>query len=183
MVAAIIGASATVLVAIITYIFTYVSNRRLSLWQERLARTTAQLKDFYGPLFALSQAGDRTWKLLLRKGYGHSRESIAQAENGDLWVLWVTEVFQPINNKMSSIIVGHADLLIDDSMPECLLNFCAHASGYDAVIKRWQAGNRTEMFSIVDWPKDLNKYLETSFGTLKKEQQNLIGLINKTSAA
>jgi len=181
MVAAIIGASATVLVAIITYALTYVSNRRLRLWQERLARTNAQLKDFYGPLFALSQSGQRTWRLLLSKTYGRSREEIAQAENGDLWVLWVTEVFQPINEKMASIIVEHADLLIDNKMPECLLNLCAHAAGYGAVIKRWQEGNRTEMFSIVDWPKDLNEYLETSFGTLKAEQQRLIGLINKTS--
>jgi hypothetical protein len=180
MVAAIIGASATILVAIITYALTYVSSRRLSLWQKRLERTNNQLKDFYGPLLALSETSDRTWKLLSGR-YGHSRERIAREENGDLWVLWVTEIFQPINKKMSGIIIEHADLLKGDSMPECLLNFCAHASGYDAIIKRWQSGNRTEMYSIADWPKDLNEYLETSFSKLKEEQQDLIGRLNKTS--
>jgi hypothetical protein len=82
---------------------------------------------------------------------------------------------------MSDIIIEHSDLLRGDSMPECLLNVGAHASGYEAIIKRWQSGNRTEMYSIVDWPRDLNEYLEVSFSKLKQEQQDLIGRINKAS--
>jgi hypothetical protein len=180
MVAAVITASATILVAIITYALTYVSNRRLSLWQKRLERTNSQLKEFYGPLYALSETSNRTWKLLSEK-YGHSRERIAREDNGDLWVVWITDVFQPINRKMSGIIVDHADLLRGDSMPEYLLNFCAHTSGYDAVIKRWESGNRTEMFSIANWPKDLGEHLEASFTKLKEEQQDLLNRITKAS--
>jgi hypothetical protein len=179
MVAVVITASATILVAIITYALTYVSNRRLTLWQKRLERTDSQLKDFYGPLLALSETSNKTWKLLSEK-YGHSRARIAREDKGDLWVLWVTDIFQPLNRKMSDIIVERADLLRGDSMPECLLNLCAHTSGYGAVIKRWESGNRDEMFSIVDWPKDLSKYLEASFTALKEEQQYLLNL-TKTS--
>lgn len=180
MVATIITASATILVAIITYALTYVSNRSLSLWEKRLERANSQLEDFYGPLLALSETSNKTWKSLSEK-YGHSRETIVHEDNGDLWILWVTDIFQPINRKMSGIIVEHADLLRGDSMPPCLLDFCAHTSGYDAVIKRWESGNRTEMFSIVNWPKELSKYLEDSFTELKEEQQDLLNRITKAS--
>jgi hypothetical protein len=177
---AIIAGLATVAVAILTYFFTYINNRIQNSWQTRLERTDAQLKDFYGPLLALSQTSDRTWRLLMKE-YKNDLEKLIREDNGDLWVLWVTEIFQPINKKMSSIIVEHADLLAGDSMPECLLNLVAHTSGYDATIERWKKGDRKEMFSIVDWPDNLTKYLETSFTKLKEEQQDLIGRINKAS--
>jgi hypothetical protein len=173
MLAAIIGAIATVLAVILTYLSTYLNNSRLSRWQKRLDRTNSQLKYFYGPLLSLSETSDRTWKLLSEK-YDHSRERIAREQRGKLWISWVIEVFQPINKEMQRIIVDHADLLIGDEMPRCLLDFCAHTSGYDVIIKRWQAGNRTEMYSIANWPKDLQEYLRTSFAELKKDQQSLI---------
>ena len=62
MMVAVIGAIAAIGVAIITYVMTYVSSRRMGLWEKRLERTNSQLKDFYGPLLALSGASDKFWK-------------------------------------------------------------------------------------------------------------------------
>jgi hypothetical protein len=87
---------------------------------------------------------------------------------------------QPPNNKMMDIIFEHADLLIEDKIHPCLLEFSAHVAGYEVVIKRWQEGDRTAMYSVVDWPSGLLDYLRQSFQSLKAEQRLLL---DKTSRA
>ncbi len=96
MLVAVIGAIAAVLVAIITYALTSASSRDLSMWEKQLERSNSQPKDFYGPLLALSQASDEFWKDLSAK-HEHSREKMTHEQAGDLWIQWITEVFQPTN--------------------------------------------------------------------------------------
>jgi len=81
MLVAVIGAIAAILVAIITYALTSASSRNLSMWEKRLERTNSQLKDFYGPLLALSQASDEFWKDLSTK-HGDSREKMIREQGG-----------------------------------------------------------------------------------------------------
>jgi hypothetical protein len=69
------------------------------------------------------------------------------------------------------VIINKAYLLIEDEMPQCLLDFCAHKAGYDVVIERWKQGDYTEHLSVVRHPGDaLLDYLQRSFIELKRKQ-------------
>jgi hypothetical protein len=69
------------------------------------------------------------------------------------------------------VIINKAHLLIEDEMPSCLLEFCAHKAGYDVLIERWKEGDYAEHLSVVRHPGDnLLDYLQRSFIELKREQ-------------
>jgi hypothetical protein len=69
------------------------------------------------------------------------------------------------------VIINKAYLLIEDEMPQCLLDFCAHKAGYDVVIERWKQGGYAEHLSVVRHPGDaLLDYLQRSFIELKRKQ-------------
>ena len=53
---------ATIILAFIGYLVTYLNNLKLSQRTERLERINRQLGELYGPLFALTQSSDRAWK-------------------------------------------------------------------------------------------------------------------------
>jgi hypothetical protein len=91
MLAAIIGAIGVVAAAIVTYVLTYLLNRGQSLWQKRLERSNAQLKQLYGPLLSLAESSERSWKMFGEK-YGEGREKMIREEGGDVWISWVTDV-------------------------------------------------------------------------------------------
>jgi hypothetical protein len=68
-------------------------------------------------------------------------------------------------------MIGRAHLLIEDEMPECLLQFLAHKAGYDVLTRRWRDGDFSEHLSVVRHPGDeLYDYLHRSFTRLKREQ-------------
>lgn len=182
MLAAVIAAIATVAAAIITYALTYYFNRRQSLWEKRLERTNAQLKQLYGPLLSLAESADRIWEVFSQR-YGGGREGIIREEGGDVWISWITDVFQPPNNKMMDIIFEHADLLVEDEIPQPLLDFSAHVAGYGVLIKRWQKGDKTDMYSGMNWPPGLLDYLRQSFVNLKAEQRLLLDKTSRASSA
>lgn len=83
-------------------------------------------------------------------------------------------VFMPINERVFDIIVSKSDLLIEDKMPECLLNLISHIVVYKAVIKNWDLGNTTENTSIINFPMGAQKYIFERFDYLKKKQYRLI---------
>jgi hypothetical protein len=69
------------------------------------------------------------------------------------------------------VIISKAHLLIEDEMPPCLLQFCAHKAGYDVLIERWNQHDYSEHLSVVRHPADeLHDYLRESFTMLKREQ-------------
>jgi hypothetical protein len=51
-----IAASAAICVAVLGALLSFISTRRLQRRQARLERLNAQLRDFYGPLYAIFQA-------------------------------------------------------------------------------------------------------------------------------
>src|SRR5262245_20332544 len=124
---------ATVSLAFIGFLSTYLNNLRLSQRSEKLARVNRQLSELYGPLFALTHASDTAWNAFAsEKGPGHinifeMEHSPTESELQE-WRLWMTTVFMPINLRMYEIILSKSDLLIETKMPECLLQFCAHVT-------------------------------------------------------
>jgi hypothetical protein len=96
--------------------------------QAQLARVNAQLSEFYGPMHATFQA-NRIANLRFVESVRPGSPNFfkpnlpAQADELELWRLWVTKVLQPGNKKIYGIIVDKAHLLIDDEMPKALLRF------------------------------------------------------------
>ncbi|GAA4427898.1 hypothetical protein ACFQV2_38010 [Actinokineospora soli] len=176
--AAWIAATASVLVAVIAGVLTYVNSRRLSARQARLDRVNSQLEEFYGPLYALSEAGGSAWKAFRAKhrpggAYFDGGES---EEDRVEWVRWMSSVFMPINRRMYEIVVTKTHLLDDVDLPPCLLDFCAHVAGYEAVVRQWELGDTSSPTSLLNHPGEpLRVYLKTSYLRIKDQQQKLLG--------
>jgi hypothetical protein len=51
----------------------------------------------------------------------------------------MTEVLQPLNERVAEIVTKNADLLEAASMEPLLLQLVAHVSAYRVIIKRWAA--------------------------------------------
>jgi hypothetical protein len=87
------------------------------------------------------------------------------------WRLWAESAHCHRSIPAYKIIINKAHLLIEDEMPQCLLDFCAHKAGYDVVIERWRQQDYSQHLSVVRHPGDvLNDYLQQSFTRLKHNQ-------------
>ncbi|MFD3838300.1 hypothetical protein ACFWWC_18890, partial [Streptomyces sp. NPDC058642] len=105
----------TIGLAFVSYVVTYLNGLRLSQRQEHLARVNRQLSDFYGPLFALTEANNRTFGAFLER---HARpggtspfvhEPPPTPEELTEWRLWVTTVFLPNRSRPREwCIDGHS---------------------------------------------------------------------------
>ncbi|MFI5642100.1 hypothetical protein ACIA8H_32430 [Streptomyces goshikiensis] len=172
----------TVGLAFIGYLATYLNGLRLAQRQARLTRVNQQLSDFYGPLFALMEANSRTYDTFSEKyarpdgrdPFRHDTPPTDQelAE----WRTWATTVFIPNIKAMRDVVVTKADLLIEEEMPQALLQLCAHVSGYEITAARWAQGNYEEHLSLISFPgRDLREYIRDRFTRLKSEQARLLG--------
>jgi hypothetical protein len=170
----------TILLAFLGYIATYINNLRLSQRSEELARVNRQLSELYGPLFALTQASDTAWQAYTSaKGPGYENifamaRPPTEAELQQ-WRLWMTTVFMPINLRIYEIVLAKSDLLIETRMPDCLLQFCAHVTAYQAVLKKWENNDYSEHLSLIEYPMEIIEYSKNSYQAIKAEQERLLG--------
>jgi hypothetical protein len=89
----------------------------------------------------------------------------------EVWRHWVKMVFAPLNRRAYELVITRADLLIETSMPPCLLQLCAYVAAYEAVLAQWEVGNFSVLLPVVEHPRQaLNEYAQRSFEQLKIEQ-------------
>jgi len=130
----------TVALAFAGYLATYFNSLRLAEREAKLTRVNQQLSDFYGPLFALMESNGRTYDTFSetytrpdgRDPFLHDTPP-TEHELAE-WRIWATTVFIPNIQAMREVIVAKADLLIEEQMPEVLLQLCAHVSGYEVTL-------------------------------------------------
>jgi hypothetical protein len=179
-------AFAGVLVAAIGYLVKYFNDIKLAQRTDRLERINRQLSDFYGPLLALTRSSEESWRAFRRRYRPPEGESFWKmdpgptAEDVRIWRLWMTTVFVPVHQRMTDLVLTHADLIDESDMPPCLLIMCAHVSGYQAIIKEWETGEislaREDNLSVVNFPgHELAIYAAGAFARLKAEQCELLG--------
>lgn len=176
-----IAVAVTIVLALAGYIVTYLNSLRLAQRQERLARVNRQLGDFYGPLFAITEANSRTFAAFRER---HARAG-SQSPFSDTtppteqelteWRLWLTTVFLPNIQQMRDLVINHADLLRDPEMPQLLLQLCAHVSGYEITVARWERGDYDHHLSVTPYPEEIGTYAGENFNRLKAEQEQLLG--------
>jgi hypothetical protein len=179
--AVLLTTAVTILLAVLGYTATYWNNIRISQRQERLKWLNRQIQELYGPLLALSMAGNETWRRF-RQVY---RKEVASyffdeppptEKDLEVWRHWMKNVFTPINRRAYELVITRADLLIETTMPPCLLQLCAYVAGFEAVLARWEAGDFSVNLGVLPHPREaLNEYAQRSFEKLKKEQAQLLG--------
>src|SRR5262249_26503615 len=151
----------TVSLAFAGYIATYINARILARKKDRLELVNKRLNEFYGPLYLATRAGHIAYHALMEKlGKNNSifeRGGPSQRELEE-WFLWMKAVFMPLNNIVEKIIIEKAYLIIEEEMPECLLQFFIHVVGYKAVLAKWEKGDFAEKFSIVAFPIEVDEY-------------------------
>jgi len=163
----------TVILAMGGYLITSISAHMLALRQDKLRLVNERLNEFYGPLYVASEAGDIAYRSLLKRQGKIRSDPILDSEMKE-WVLWMTTIFMPLNDIREKIIIEKAALILEEQMPQCLLDFVTHVVGYKAVLAKWAEGNYVERRSTIGWPPEFDLYVKRSYAALKAEQARLM---------
>ena len=166
-------ATLTIIFAFAGYLVTFLSTRMLARRQDKLRLVNMRLNEFYGPLYVASQAGNIAYKSLLNRQGKNKSEPITDAEMKE-WMLWMTTIFMPLNDVREKVIIEKAHLIIEEQMPQCLLDFVTHVVGYKAVLSKWAEGDYSERRSTIGWPPEFDVYVRHSYQALKREQTRLL---------
>ena len=163
----------TILVAFTGYALTFLSAHMLARRRDKLELVNRRLNEFYGPLYVASQAGNIAYRSLLKKQGKIQSEPITDEDLKD-WVLWMRTIFIPLNEIREKIIIEKAHLIVEEHMPQCLLDFVTHVVGYKAVLHKWAEGDYSERRSTIGWPPEFDVYVKNSYAALKAEQMRLM---------
>jgi hypothetical protein len=163
----------TIVLAFAGYLVTFSSTRMMARRADRLRLVNQRLNDFYGPLYVATVAGNIAYISLLKK-QGKKQCHPVREEDLKEWVLWMKTIFMPLNDVREGIIINKAHLIVEEQMPQCLLDFVTHVVGYKAVLSKWAEGDFGERRSTIGWPPAFDGYVERSYQALKAEQTRLL---------
>jgi len=163
----------TILLAFVGYLATAWSARMLARRKDKLEQVNRRLNEFYGPLYVASQAGNIAYRSLLRKQGKSQSFPILDSEMKE-WMLWMNTIFMPLNDVREKIIIEKAYLIVEEQMPQCLLDFVTHVVGYKAVLAKWEEKDYSERRSTIGWPPEFDVYVERSYAALKAQQTRLL---------
>lgn len=163
----------TVILALGGYLITSLSAHMLARRRDKLDLVNKRINEFYGPLYVASEAGNIAYRSLLNRQGKQQSEPILDSEMKE-WTLWMTTIFMPLNDIRERVIIEKAHLIIEEQMPQCLLDFVTHVVGYKAVLARWSEGDYGERRSTIGWPPEFDVYVKRSYAALKGEQTRLM---------
>jgi hypothetical protein len=163
----------TIVIAFAGYLITIIGARMLNQHRDKLELVNKRLNEFYGPLYVASEAGNIAYRSLLKRQGKSVSEPILDTELKE-WILWMNTIFMPLNDIREKIIIEKAYLVVEEQMPQCLLDFVTHVVGYKAVMAKWAEGDFTERRSTIGWPPEFDLYVKKSFAALKAQQTDLL---------
>jgi hypothetical protein len=163
----------TIFVALTGYMITFMSAHMLARRRDKLELVNKRLNELYGPLYVASEAGNIAYRSLLNK-QGKTQSEPIRDEDLKEWVLWMRTIFIPLNEIREKIIIENAHLIVEEKMPQCLLDFVTHVVGYKAVLRKWADGDFSERRSTIGWPPEFDAYVRDSYAALKAEQMRLM---------
>jgi hypothetical protein len=163
----------TIILAFAGYLMTFLSARMLARRRDKLKLVNKRLNEFYGPLYVASEAGNIAYRSLLKRQGKEKSDPILDEEMKE-WMLWMTTIFMPLNDIRERVIIQKAYLVVEERMPQCLLDFVTHVVGYKAVLAKWAEGNYVERRSTIGWPPEFDVYVRNSYAALKAEQTRLM---------
>lgn len=163
----------TIVLAFVGYLVTYFFTHMMARRADRLRLVNQRLNEFYGPLYVATVAGNIAYRSLLKKQNKTQCHPITDADLKE-WILWMNTIFMPLNDVREKIIIEKAHLIVEQEMPQCLLDFVTHVVGYKALLSKWAEGDYTERRSTIGWPPEFDLYVERSYRALKAEQTSLL---------
>src|ERR1019366_5716615 len=163
----------TVILALSGYLITSLSAHMLARRRDKLELVNKRIKELYGPLYVASEAGDIAYRSLLKRQGKLKSEPILDSEMKE-WMLWMNTIFMPLNDIRERVIIEKAHLIVEERMPQCLLDFVTHVVGYKAVLAKWAEGDYVERRSTIGWPPEFDVYVKRSYAALKSEQTRLM---------
>lgn len=163
----------TVILALGGYFITSLSTHMLARRRDKLDLVNKRINEFYGPLYVASEAGNIAYRSLLKRQGKEKSDPILDSEMKE-WTLWMTTIFMPLNDIRERVIIEKAHLIVEERMPQCLLDFVTHVVGYKAVLARWAEGDYSERRSTIGWPPEFDVYVKHSYAALKTEQTRLM---------
>ncbi|MEU7226290.1 hypothetical protein [Streptomyces chrestomyceticus] len=178
MIAAMVTACASLMIAVMAYWLNHQGETRRSLRKARIDRVSSQLKDLYGPLLILTETNEKAWSEYRRRYIRPNEVRPAEVFLPELeetrWRTWVEAVFAPTAQKMREVITARGDLIIGGDMPSVVLDFCAHAATYDALLANWDGADASKSTLIRHPGNSFLIYVRESYGSLKAEQALLL---------
>jgi hypothetical protein len=163
----------TVILALSGYLITSLSAHMLARRRDELDLVNKRINEFYGPLYVASESGNIAYRSLLKRQGKEKSEPILDTEMKE-WMLWMTTIFMPLNDIREKVIIENAHLIIEEQMPQCLLDFVTHVVGYKAVMAKWAEADFSERRSTIGWPPEFDIYVKQSYAALKAEQTRLM---------
>jgi hypothetical protein len=139
-----------------------------------LAYINNQIEKLYGPLYILDNASTTAYKTFIKKIKREKdpnlEKPLSEKELKE-WILWVKDIFMPINLQMENIIKLNSHLLNENDTPKAILDFICHITVYKIVLKKWENNDYQEIYSLIDYPEELSNYIAISYNDLKIKQQ------------
>jgi len=174
----IVTAGASMAIAIMAYWLNHQGEVHRSLRKARIDWVNTQLKDPYGPLLVLAETNERAWREYRRAYFppdsGGPAESPLSESMSTRWHMWVETVFAPRARQIRDIVTAHGDLIIEREMPAVVIDFCAHAASYDALLADWDTTSASNSTLIRHPGSRFLSYVRESYATLKAEQELLL---------
>ena len=165
--------------AVTGYFLSYIYRLKLERRKNRLKRIDRQLSEFYGPLLATVQANQKAWDSLVEKNDGkegfYKTKNNPTPEQSEEFINWMNLVFMPNNEKLYEIIVEKTSLLVDDQLPNPLLELMAHILEYRIELKQVEETGKKAMEMKRKYPaEELLAYCKSNFERLKTKQSKLL---------
>jgi hypothetical protein len=181
-----------VAIAVLGFLAKYAHDLSLTRRKERLEYIERQLRDLYGPLFALANASEMAYHRAFREFYrpggipmwnppDNDPSRVTTSEEVAAFHQWVRAVFMPNNRRMVTIIIDHTDLLVEDEMPECVLQLLAHVSAYEGIINEWDNKNELHHTPTIRYPGEILAYASHHYVSLKRQQSELQRIAKETN--
>ncbi|MFE6936428.1 hypothetical protein ACFVDT_30840 [Streptomyces sp. NPDC057699] len=178
MIASIVTSGAGAVIAIMAYWLSHRGEVHRSIEKERINWVNSQLKDLYGPLLVLAETNERAWKEYRKEYFPHrgSPQNPLADSVSTRWHVWVKTVFAPRAQQIRDIVTARGDLIIEKEMPAVVLDFCAHAASYDALLADWDTIAVNDSTLIRHPGSSFLSYVRESYTYLKDEQEELLKL-------
>ena len=163
------------MVAFAGYAITFASAHILARRRDKLDLVNKHLDELYSQLYVASETGNIAYRSLLArlgKAQSYPRRRFRACVGGNCGCAPSSSI--PLNEVREKIIIEKAYLMVEEKMPQCLLDFVTHVVGYKAVLSKWNNGDYTERRSTIGWPPEFDVYVRKSYAALKAEQTRLM---------
>lgn len=179
---AILGAVVTAIGWLVTHILSTSTERRHQRLIAEIEFTRQQLEELYGPLTFLVWEGEQAFRDLMET-VGRNYiflDDVIEEDTLKIWLFWVENDFFPRHQKIVDLLSSKTHLIEGERMPGSFLEFLNHHHSWKLNHERWQKqGIAYSWHSKVNYPREFNKEVLSTFEQLKKHHSVLIGKVSK----